>query len=367
MNVVVIGAGVIGATVAYRLARAGAAVTLLEAGRVGGGTSSATFAWTNSNGKTPRSYHDLNVAGMRAHAALRNEFDGLPWWHEGGNLEWATDDAGRTALHTKVERLRSWGYAAERLNPQQIIELEPDVDRGAVADALIAYYPDEGWVDTVPYVHAMVQAALRLGAQVRERARVTSLQVSRGRVTGVRTAGGEAYGADVVVNCAGPEADEMAGLAGWRLPLHRRPGLLIVTPPVPTSLRRIVHSPECSIRPDGGGRVMLHADPLDEDIRPDEAIGPSAPLVKEVIRLAAIVFPTLAGTAAEATRLGIRPIPKDGFPIVGPVPDVEGYYIVVTHSGVTLAPILGQAVAHELVQGRTEPMLESFRPNRFAG
>src|SRR6516225_4868095 len=74
IKTIVIGAGVIGASVAYRLAEAGAAVTVLEAARIGGGTSGSSFAWTNAHSKPPRPYHDLNIAGMKAHAALADEF-----------------------------------------------------------------------------------------------------------------------------------------------------------------------------------------------------------------------------------------------------------------------------------------------------
>src|SRR6201982_1389331 len=70
IKTIVIGAGVMGASVAYRLAQAGAAVTVLEAARIGGGTSGISFAWTNAHKKPPKPYHDLNVAGMKAHAAL---------------------------------------------------------------------------------------------------------------------------------------------------------------------------------------------------------------------------------------------------------------------------------------------------------
>ena len=87
-EIIVVGAGVLGTSVAYRLARAGAKVTVLEATRVGGGTSGISFAWTNANNKTPRAYFDLNVAGMRAHAALKDEFGATPWWHDGGRVEW---------------------------------------------------------------------------------------------------------------------------------------------------------------------------------------------------------------------------------------------------------------------------------------
>ena len=78
-RVIVIGAGSVGANVAYRLAERGAQVTVLEAGSPGGGTSSASFAWTNSFNKTPRDYHDLNAASMAEHTALARELGGGAW------------------------------------------------------------------------------------------------------------------------------------------------------------------------------------------------------------------------------------------------------------------------------------------------
>ena len=97
MRIIVIGAGVMGASVAYRRRWRARSVTVLEAGRIGGGTSGISFAWTNSSDKTPRAYHDLNVAGMKAHAALAEEFGATPWWHGGGNVEWTAPDRSRGA------------------------------------------------------------------------------------------------------------------------------------------------------------------------------------------------------------------------------------------------------------------------------
>src|SRR5215471_16667023 len=78
IKTIVIGAGVMGASVAFRLAQAGADVTVLEATRVGGGTSGISFAWVNAHQKPPLPYHRLNVGGMQAHAALREEFGAAP-------------------------------------------------------------------------------------------------------------------------------------------------------------------------------------------------------------------------------------------------------------------------------------------------
>src|ERR1700761_2509490 len=133
-KIIVIGAGVMGASVAYRLAQGGADVTVLEAARVGAGTSHISFAWTNAHKKPPKSYHDLNVGGMKAHAALADEFGGTPWWHGGGSLEWETEP-DRAAQRANVEQLLGWGYKAEWIDQKQLQELEPDIDPATVDGA----------------------------------------------------------------------------------------------------------------------------------------------------------------------------------------------------------------------------------------
>src|SRR5438270_9837908 len=102
ISVIVVGAGSVGANVAYRLAQRGAAVTVVEAIAPGGGTSGASFAWTNSFNKTPREYHDLNVAGMEEHAVLAKELGGGGWLHQDGALAWADTAADRARLDRAV-------------------------------------------------------------------------------------------------------------------------------------------------------------------------------------------------------------------------------------------------------------------------
>jgi len=368
MDVVVVGAGVIGAAVAFRLAQAGARVTVLEsADRVGAGTSGRSFAWTNSNGKTPRAYHELNVAGMRAHAALADEFGATPWWHGGGNLDWRATHSAQAELAERVERLQAWGYAVEWVTPDRLHELEPDIDLNAVGEASIAFYPLEGWLDPIVYAHAMLRAAAAHGAIVRTRAHVEQVLVVGGRVRGVALRGGQTVEADRVVNCAGRWADTLAvvDLPRLRLPLAPTLGLLVFTPPVASGLRRVVHSPSINMRPDGAGRLMLHADDIDEALTAETEPGAGSPLVQEMLRRAAAVLPGLGQVAAEAVRTGIRAIPADGLSAVGAMPGLDGYYVVVTHSGVTLSPFLARAVAGEIVNDSLDAQLELFRPGRL--
>ena len=225
-EIIVVGAGLLGTSVAYRLALAGARVTVLEATRVGGGTSGVSFAWTNSCNKEPRSYHDLNVAGMKAHAALKEEFGATPWWHGGGRVEWKAE-AERDAQRAKVSRLQGWSYAAEWIDRKQLLEIEPDIDPAAIGDAPIAWYPNDGWLDPIVYAHAMMSAACRLGVKLKTQTRVNALLVEGGKVTGVRCETGETFHADQVVNCTGRWSNDTIGASAPNVPLEPTVGFLV--------------------------------------------------------------------------------------------------------------------------------------------
>lgn len=363
-DVVIIGAGVVGASVAYRLAEAGASVTILEANRVGGGTSGISFAWTNSANKPPRAYHDLNVAGMRAHAELGVPFGGMPWWHGGGRIEWV-EASERTAQRERVDRLCEWGYAVKWIDREELARLEPDIDPGAVGEAPVAFYPDEGWLDPVVYAHAMLSAASRRGARVHLGARVTAIEIKGGRVRGVRMADGRQVPADIVVNCAGRWVNDPVLEAELHLPTAPTVGLLVFTPPVACALKRVVASPLVHARPDGAGRLMLHRNEIDATIAADRVPDAAMPEAWDMMERAIRLFPSIGKVMPEAVRITERPIPRDGLSAVGPMPRVEGYYVVVTHSGVTLAPLLGAAVADEVARGRERAELAPFRPARL--
>jgi glycine/D-amino acid oxidase-like deaminating enzyme len=364
-KIIVIGAGVMGASVAFRLAQAGASVTVLEANRIGGGTSGTSFAWTNAHQKPPRPYHELNVGGMRAHAALRDEFGATPWWHGGGSLEWVSESA-RAEQKQNVEQLRSWGYAAEWIDTRQLQELEPDIDLAIVGDAPVAFFPEEGWLDPVPYCYAMLAVAQRQhGARVICGARVTDLVTQGDSVAGARTADGTLHAADVVVNCAGRWANDAVREAGLHLPLAPTVGFLVFTPPVATGLSRVVRSPVIHARPDGAGRLVLHWNSTDAILIIDSRLSREMPEARELVQRARTLLPCIGAVEPEAVRIALRPIPGDQFSAIGPVPRLRGYYLAITHSGVTMSPFIGMAVADELMRNRQRTELTDFRPSRF--
>ena len=189
--------------------------------------------------------------------------------------------------------------------------------------------------------------------------------MERGRARGVVTAEGEHLGADVVVSCVGHWTDELIALAGVRLPLAPTNGLLAISSPSPVRLRAMLHTHEVNLRADGAGRILMRAGEFDRTVVPGTPVVPLPPACQQILARAIRVLPGLTGIRVESARVGVRPIPADGYPAVGPVPGVDGLYVVCTHSGVTLGPLLGRLVAQELMGGEADPRLERLRPARL--
>jgi glycine/D-amino acid oxidase-like deaminating enzyme len=361
MKTVIVGGGVMGVALAYRLVTEGVEVELFEAGRLGGGTSAVGTGWFNSGGKEPFAYHVLNVSGMAEHATLAREFGAAPWYHPDGNLQWTTPD--RTdQLVARVERLRSWGYPAELLSPRRITELEPflripaDVTR-------VAYFPWEGVADLPQLIGVLAQAATAKGAVVRRFTPVAALTVEGGQVTGVELPDGTHVKADTVAICAGRWSDKLLATAGLDLPMAPTLGFNIYTGPAPITLKAMVHTPDVNFRPEGGGRVLARATEFDDAVGLDDPVDPIPEVGKEILARAAKYLPGLAGAAIEGARVALRSIPADTLPAVGTVR--PGLYLIVSHSGGTMGPLLGRLAALEIAHGELDPRLESFRPARF--
>ncbi len=365
LHVVVVGAGVIGAAVAADLAHAGCSVTVLESGQSAAGTSAATFAWINAGGKQPRSYYDLNVEGMRAHRRFASSVASCDWYHQSGNLEWAAGAEAQQDQETKVARLREWGYQARWLDPTQVRSLEPDLDPDMIASR-VAYFPDEGWVDPTRLIVALLSMARASGAQVRPHCAAVGMSMTGDRINGVRTCDGQTVRTDAVVNCAGPGASEVATLAGVDLPMRNTAGLLAYTAASPVAVGRVIHAPQIHLRPDRGGRLVLRNITADAAVStPDGSTWIAEPSVAQaMLHLAAELYPGLRGSKIEAIGIGVRPIPIDGLPVLGPSATIENFHFAVTHSGVTLclrvAELVGASIRGELVDE-----LAPFRHSRL--
>lgn len=356
----------VGAATAYRLSRAGADTTLIERGGIGAGTSAATFSVNITTRKTPREYYDLSLRGVQEHRRLAQELDGYGrWLHPIPAHEWGESEHERALIAGRVHRLREWGYPAEWVTTARLRAEEPRlaVDRNPHEE--VARYSDEAWYDAPAMARQLAVAAHQHGARVHTHTTVTGLLHRNGRITAVSTYDGDEVPADVVINCAGPAAGDIAQLAGAQLPLLRAPGLVATTAPLNTPpLRSIVLAPTVNIRPTADGRVLLHSFTVDARLAADPTPERSEEHAADLMSRARNVLPTLHDAALEDQHVGIRPLPADGMPILGWLPDCPNMYVVASHSAVHLAPILSQLATTEILTGHETPELSAYRPDR---
>ena len=393
------------------LAETGADVTLLEQAQPGHAATRSSFAWLNSNNKTPRAYHDLNYAGMRAWAELARSAgppgsgaspsaDGSPsagaplfagaspspdgashadgsghpaWYRPNGNLEWADSTEGHAELSARVRRLTEWGYPATLVDAAAAAELEPSL-RLPPSVTEVAWFPEEGYLLTGPLVAQMAGLAAARGATVLTgaAARVVGIDADGGSVHAVRTATGQVIPADLVVCCAGRWAPQVAALTGstcpvplvpWSSPGAEAPGLVVRAGPG-SGLARMVHAPEVYLRPHSGGLVHLEAPDVAVDLHtPDAKLRAGA---AELLRRARLVIGGLDDAEVARYRVCVRPMPADGQSIVGWLPGANGVYLAVTHSGVTLGAHLAHLITAEVTSGAPAAQLAPYRPARFA-
>ena len=363
-DLAVVGVGIVGASAVYAATRAGARVVALDAGAPGAGTSSASFAWLNACKKEPESYHRLNAAGMAAHRKLARELGGDKAYHDGGSLEWAEDDEKVAELRARVERLAGRDYAATFITRELALSLEPGL---GIPDHVreVAFYANDGWLDAPCLVRTLLDAAALKGAEVRPNVVVRSLRVKNGRVEGLAVDGSEIIAKAVLV-CVGPATKAFLEPLGVTMPVGRVFGLLAVTSQPVTTLGRVVHAPGVHLRGDVGGGLMLGADDLDGPAIEHASTTERAEIAAQMLERARRVYPTARDVILVEHRVGVRPMPEDRHTIAGRVPGFENAWMIATHSGVTLGPLLGRVLADEIVRGAPSAMLAPFRPDRFA-
>jgi glycine/D-amino acid oxidase-like deaminating enzyme len=351
-RIIVIGAGIIGASIAWHLARTGASVTVVEAGLPGGVATRNSWAWINASHGNPEHYFHFRIRAMEEWRRLERDLPGLRVAWAGG-LIW---DLPAEDLRAFAEEHAGWGYDIRPVDRVEIQRLEPEL---AAPPELALHAPGEGAVEPVAAALTLLRAAEGLGARLIAETPVRGVELRAGRVSGVETAGGH-LAADEVILAGGTETPALAATAGFDLPLTAPPGLLVSTAPVPRLLNGLVMAPALHLRQTAEGRLLAGADFGGGDPGGDPAAEAAAVFegIKQMLRSG-------ASLAFDFHTVGYRPTPADGFPAVGRVPGISGLSLAVTHSGITLAPAIGRFLAAEILDGRRDPLLAPYGPERF--
>ncbi|MCG7310714.1 FAD-binding oxidoreductase [Brachybacterium sp. ACRRE] len=360
----VLGGGALGVSIATHLARAGARVTLATSGELCDGASGRSLSWLNSAGDRSPAYHALRVLGVDRYRTLFAAGPSRDWLRFTGGLWWG-DEGDREGTHARHADEVARGYDSHLLTRKDVAGVFPGVNAEATAEESI-WNPGEGWVSLPHLVDHLATELRTLGGTIRTQLGECSLLVEDGRAAGIRDASGAELRADaVVVACGAGTSAVMAG-AGVDIPDGSPLAMLVTTEPSDAQAP-VLNTPRAAMRPNPGGTFCVDHDWYVDQIVEHEdghcTIDESVvtELLAEASRLLADGTPLKAGTWAS----GRKPIPADGQPVLGTVGQLPGSYVAFTHSGATLALIIGDLITHEVMSGSRHPLLESFSPDRF--
>ncbi|MBD9388548.1 FAD-binding oxidoreductase [Agrobacterium sp. AGB01] len=366
LDIAVVGAGILGLATAVRLVERGARVILIDEAGAIRGTSGTSFAWVNSNGKQPRSYHDLNTAGLAGHVAWQADLpDHFRWFRQTGAYEWV-NEAELHLLQQRVQDLRDIGYSASIENASHARRTNPGLH---IPDVEIAWFPQEGYVDIPRFAAWALSRLIETGSAVRFGQTVVKIERKNGRGT-LTLNDGDTVHADRVVLTAGRWTRPLLAELGYDFaapepldPTPRVRSMLAYTQPLPVQVYSLLFGPNLNIRPDGGNRLVLQSLELDTLLSGESDLSPNGAMAREFQRRLRHLLPSIPQDAIQELRIGRRSLTSDGLPAIGWLD--EKIYILATHSGVTLAPVLSGFAAEEIIALNEQQSLAPFRPQRL--
>jgi D-hydroxyproline dehydrogenase subunit beta len=349
----IIGAGLIGASLAFRLSQAGVAVRVLEAGLPASEASGRSFGWINASFYLSPAHHQLRADAIAAHHRLSRDLPGSGHrW--GGALWWEETGPGFDAM---AGALRALGYPVEALSRADVARREPSL---AVLPERALLFPAEGAVDAADLTRTLLRAAASHGAEVMTGVGVTGLIQSGGQVLGAETTLGPLR-SETVVLAAGVGAAALLARVGLHLPMLHRPGVMLRSQPVSLRLAHILVTPDQEIRQDACGRLLAPAVAGHQSDTGAGVADMSAMAGATLARLGRLFG--LLDLRAERVGHALRPVPGDGLPAYGPVKGCPGLWLAVMHSGVTLAPLVAEHMAAQILGQGSVPT--DFLPDRL--
>lgn len=353
-RVVVIGAGIIGASIAYHLLQRGVVATVIDRARPGTAATGSSFAWINATLENPKPYYALRLQSMLEYRRFETELEAMPPLHWDGSLFWE-DTTPSAELQHAVREHQRWGYPLRWVDRAQCLQLEPGL---ASAPERAVYALLEGCIDAAALTRALLNVVRNGGGDIRCECEVHRIE-QRGADFVVQTDAG-AIEAECVVIAAGVDTSALAEPLGVIVPLQSNAGLLVHTKPLPRCLRRIVLAPQVHMRQQTNGIVIAG-----EDFRGGAGAEDEHTVAERILAAMRRTIPEFAGAQLDRVTTAIRPEPDDGMPVVGFSGGRNGIYVAVMHSGVTLAPLIGRLAADEIIDETPSDLLAPYRPNRF--
>ena len=382
-DVAVIGGGIVGVTSAFFLTRLGKKVVVLEKGDLAKLTTDNSFAWINASSKAAKDdYHHLNARGLTGYNQLAQQFGEEPLGlNPCGQLSLVpTEDEVRyKELRKRWELLKDKNYPVAWVHAKDLPNLEPSIKFEQEYEALFNF--GELCLDAPRFTRFLADRLVDQGGTIIENTEVLSLNIDEsGEIHGLNTTE-DTLATGQILLATGPDSAEMlaqlTGFSGFanRFPLNKSPGLLLTTPALtPRQLtRRVIYweqSPDLHILPHFSGGWRMGADDMDgliADNNSEETQLAAGECLLQRARERLVDFPENLSVQDCRIGIGVRPVPEDGVSIADLLPGTDNFFITVTHSGVTLAPALGQLMAEFIATGTRPEPLFPFSLKRFPG
>lgn len=380
-DVVVIGAGIVGAACARALAIRGLTVTVIDRGSGVGGTSARGEGNLLVSDKGPGPELDLAryAAALWPDTAreladeLGPEFPDLEYDRKGG-LVAATLDDGAAPLLDFAASQRAAGVDARAISVDDALALEPDLSPGITA---AVHYPEDAQLQPVVATEALLESARRRGAVVRLGEEVTgALRDASGRLVGVRTVRGDLPAGAVLV-AAGPWSGLLADVLGAPLPVRPRRGMVLVTTRMPHRVRHKVYDGDYFAATQSADAALQTSAVVESTHSGTVLIGSSreqvgfdtgfsAHVLSAIAARAVRLFPFLTGAAVMRSYAGFRPYMPDHLPALGADPREPGLWVATGHEGAGIGLSLASAeiVAARLAGAEPEFDDTAFRLDR---
>jgi glycine oxidase len=361
----IVGAGIIGCSIAFELAKAGMQVCVLEQGGIGEESSAAAAGMlSGQHGVTNLgARYQLHVEARELHARLAEDLRertgvdvGFCRW---GLLE-LLFTAGEVRAADRCYAIQTQaGLRVERLSREETLALEP-----AVAPELQGSirYVDEAHVHNGRLTIALAEAARRTGAELRSGVSALALIRERERVVGVQTPT-ETIQAEAVIIANGAWSSHLLRPLGLLLPVKPMRGQMLALRTVPRQVSQIIYGRHMYLVPRPDGETLIGATVEDVGFRKEVTLEG----LEELIQAGRQIAPGMMGQPVIRTWAGLRPGSPDGLPLVGPVDGLPGLILAVGHyrNGILLAPMTGVLVKQWLVDHVRAPHLDLLRPERF--
>lgn len=370
-DVVVIGGGSTGASIAFHLAERGVRrVVLLEKGALASGPTGRSTAIVRqhySNEVTAR----MALESLRVFQTWGDRIGGTCGFVRTGFLVGVREE-DRPALEGNVALQRGVGIDVRMVAGNELRRLEPQLFTEDLVAA--AYEPEAGYCDPVSTTTSLAEAARVRGARIVQGHEVTGVRLERGRVTGVETTAGP-IAAPVIVNAAGPWAHRLAGMVGQKLPIEpsRHPVCAFRRPPdfgrPPMIYADFAH--QFYMRPETGELCLVGSiDPGDaahlaDPDRYNEGV--DLDTITDFGSRASRRYPALERGFSRGGWAGIYDVTPDWHPVLDELDEVPGFFVAAGFSGhgFKLCPAVGAMMAGLVTDGRREGGIDFFRADRF--